>query len=282
MHYWLHCIFAETFWSKLQIPWHFTPKFFRMNFFKNKSISPVNYNVIKVPNKSNSNSLKSKPIWSFSKHCWCPSYLSCSSLEVNCSSNGRYPSTLMLPAQATAFLSKSSVVLAWPCFPLNGASPKGLAVQPQEKDSTNERQDLVSRYSSFLALLRDIAECALCSHKGSPQTTEPPWPTAEIHSLAQLALAFLLSLFHSAVLTMSPRMIFHVNILHADSCLNIHFWGHQTKTIFKFFPIISITVSKAKGSKAKASNNVFWGFRVDEKVSPVLPLGLGPVWVDIS
>lgn len=52
---------------------------------------------------------------------------------------------------------------------------------------------------------------------------EPPGPTAEIHSLAQLALAFLLSLFHSAVLTMLARMIFRVNILHADSCLNIHF-----------------------------------------------------------
>lgn len=181
-----------------------------------------------MPNKSNSNSLESETICSFANTAGVPPVSPAPPWK---STAAPVDNTFHTDASGSGnFISlRDQVSVARPRFPLNGVGPKGQAVKPQKQSSTKDRQVLVCRYSSFLAPLRDMSEGALCSHKGSPQATEPPWPPAGTHALAPFALDCLLSLFHSAAFTVLPRMTAHVNILHAASCFNIHFRGHQTK-----------------------------------------------------
>lgn len=141
----------------------------------------------------------------------------------------------MLPTQVAAFLPNSRLALQNLVFPLIGQVQRVRQLNLRSNNPQPVRGRTWSGDPQASSRLWGTVLSVLCTvTNGAPKATEPPWPTAETHSLAWLVLAFLLSPFHSATLTVLPGMISHLDILNTESCLNIHFWGHRPKTTFVF------------------------------------------------
>ena len=149
------------------------------------------------------------------------------------------PSLLAVPGAAPWHTSASC---SSPAFPSEGS----LALQDPVPSSRDRSKGPQSNWNPK-------------AHSGNPLLVQPALACPRAHFTLQPWLL--------------PRTTSHVNILHPNSCLRVHFGGPQTM-IFKSFQL-SPSLCVFSRSKARALNNVFWGVSVDQKVPSFLPLGLG-------